>query len=333
MQDTEAKVLLKKYINGQCSAEELAFVLKYIQLPEGKQALENLLLEDWNEFESTETAPTDSALWYERFNNRAGTQPTIPILRRYSWLKYAAILLLVTGIGAGLLLRQPSGKTTLQPAMAEKYNLRGSRTRIMLQDSSVVYLGPDSKLRYPEQLNGATREIYLEGEAFFEVKHESKRPFIVHTGNAQTQVLGTSFKIEAFANQQLAVAVATGKVSVGYRGQNHQIKSIAVLTPGKKVNWDPVTHQSGITTLATGDINGWKDGNLAFTDARLDDIALCLERWYNAKIIIKGDKPKAYSLSLNVNGKAPINLALDAITGATGLKYSINQNQIIISKK
>jgi transmembrane sensor len=333
MQETEIKALLKKYIDQQCSPEELAFVLNYIQLPEGKQALENLLLDDWNTFESNEPAAGEAGLWYARLNNRTRKQQSFSILRNYNWIKYAAILLLVTGIGAWLTFQQHHNEAASPIVMLEKHNPRGQRSQLVLQDSSVVYLGADSRLRYPEQLNGRTRELYLEGEAFFEVKHDSKRPFIVHTGNARTQVLGTSFKIEAFKGQQLAVAVATGKVSVGYLGQHHQVTSLATLTPGKKLSWDPVSHQSGITTLATDDIKGWKDGNLAFSDARLDEISHTLERWYNVRVIIKGDKPKAYSLSININGKAPITLALDAITGATGLRYRINQDQITISKK
>ncbi|GAA4323028.1 FecR family protein [Mucilaginibacter gynuensis] len=333
MQETEIKILLKKYIDQQCSPEELAFVLNYIQLPEGKQALEEMLLEDWNSFEIDKTAPTEDAdRWYEQLNNRTTEQQPIPVLRSYAWLKYAAILLLVTGLGAWLLLEWLPKGTSGQLALLEKYNPRGQRTRITLQDSSVVYLGADSRLRYPELLNGNTREIFLEGEAFFEVKHDVKHPFIVHTGRVQTQVLGTSFKIEAFKNQRLKVAVATGKVSVGYKDHTDALRSLAILTPGKEVSLN-AANKAVISTIAIADITGWADGSLAFNDARLDEIARELERWYNTKIIIKGDKLKAYSLNINVNGKAPVTLALDAIMGATGLKYRVNKHQIIISPK
>ncbi|MBD1362660.1 FecR domain-containing protein [Mucilaginibacter sp. ZT4R22] len=330
MQEPENKDLLKKYIGHQCSPEELALVLKYIQLPEGRQALEYLLLNEWNAFEADDAEPGHSEQWHALLDARIKQHTAPSFTARYSWLKYAAIFIMVTGIGAWLLLERQPKETLGQIALVEKYNPRGQRTRITLQDSSVVYLGADSRLRYPELLNGSTREIFLEGEAFFEVKHDVKHPFIVHTGKVQTQVLGTSFKIEAFKDQRLTVAVATGKVSVGYKDQANALRSLAVLTPGKEVSVNAV-NKAEINTVAIVDIKGWVDGSLAFTDARLDEIFRELERWYNVKIIIKGDKLKAYSLSINVNGKAPITLALDAITGATGLKYRIDQNQIIIS--
>ena len=239
------------------------------------------------------------------------------------------MIFLVLGVATWFIVQRD--RPAAQIAMEEQYNPKGKRTKITLPDGSVVHLGADSRLRYPEQLNANSREVSLEGEAFFEVSHDENRPFIVHTGEVQTQVLGTSFKIEAFKNHQLSVAVATGRVSVDYKEPNRPLKSLAVLTPGRKVSWNPIDHQSVTTTLAIEDVSAWKDGTLAFTDVRLDDIAAELERWYNIKLIIKDAEVNAYSLSISVNGNAPINAALDAITGATGLTYKIAQNQITIS--
>lgn len=332
MQESEIIILLKKYMEHTCSPEELVWVLDYIALPEGRNALEKLLLEDWNAFETGDGRSGDAERWHQRLHEKVPIEAPART-SSYAWLKYAAAIILVMGFGTSFLLRWPGRDAAVDIAMTEKYNPRGQHSQITLQDGSIVYLGADSKLRYPQLLNGKTREITLEGEAFFEIKHDTKRPFIVHTGNVQTQVLGTSFKINAFKGQQLSVAVATGKVSVGYTAKGAKLKSLAILTPGEKVSWDEAQQKLNKTNIAAVAVSGWKDGNLIFTDARLDDMCRELERWYNTRIIIKDQQIKAYNLSMTVNGNTPITSALDAMTSATNLKYRIKQNQIYISIK
>jgi len=333
MQESDINILLKKYIDHNCSPEELSVVLKYIQLPEGKQALEDLLSKEWNAFVPEEALPGDSDLWFDRIEKKVVPEATVPFRLDNTWLKYAAILILTIGVGAWFMLQAPDSHPTEQLAMVDHYNPKGRRTQITLRDGSIVHLGADSRLRYPNHLKGNKRELFLDGEAFFEVKHDAKRPFVVHTGDVQTQVLGTSFKIKAFKNENISVAVATGKVSVGYKKQQSKLKSIAVLTPGEQVSWNAVTNRSVTTSSSLESIKGWKDGNLSFTDDRLDDISSDLERWYNTRILLKDPIIKTYSLSITVNGNAPITSALDAITMATGLKYSIARNIITLSKQ
>src|SRR6202000_336004 len=99
-------------------------------------------------------------------------------------------------------------------------NPRGQRSVVRLSDSTIVYLGPDSKINFPGRFNGKTRELNLEGEAFFQVKKDHQHPFIIHTGDVSTTVLGTSFKITAFKGEPLTVSVATGKVRVDEKQKN-----------------------------------------------------------------------------------------------------------------
>lgn len=335
MQESEVKQLLKKYINNSCTAEELKYILPYIQQAKGRQELEQLLLEDWETFNPVPVKDSAANEWYERLQAVTGKrQQKFIFTRNYSWLKYAAIAIMVLGMGTFFYNYKRNNKPVQQTAMLESYNPKGQRTQIVLADGSIVYLGAESRLQYPKQLSGKTREIYLEGEAFFEVEHDVYRPFIVHTGKVQTQVLGTSFKIEAFKNQQLNVSVATGKVSVGYKEQeNKSLKSLAVLTPGKMVSWNPENHQSSLTAIAIDEVRGLKSGNLAFNDVTLQQITQQLERWYNIEIKIKQPDIAQYRLSININGKASLNLALDAITAATGLTYKMNKGQVVLSSK
>lgn len=327
------KELLEKYIQDRCTPEELQKVLPYIDTPQGRRELEELLMADWENFVPEEAEDGVAGEWQDRLTNQAGKKSGKSAILRQSWIGYAAAVLLVTSFGFYFLSQQKrSNEEIQQVAMVEKFNPRGTRTILTLSDSSVVYLGAESRIRYPERFTGTKREVCLEGEAFFEISHNRKKPFIVHTGTVETQVLGTSFKIEAFKDQLLTVSVATGKVSVGHK-ENSTLTSLAILTPGEMVSWNSSANSTEISHIPMGDVRNLKNGNLAYTDARLDKIAQDLGRWYNTKVVITNPKIAVYQLSITINGKASINGALDAITAATGLKYKITNNQITIAQR
>lgn len=331
MQESEIKQLLIKYINNTCTAEELTWLLPYIEQKKGRQELEKLLSEEWNTFTPEAPAAGLAEEWQQRFETRTLKQEKQQISRPLAWLKYVAAIIIITG-AASWFLSQVKNNVPQTAAMLESYNVKGRRSQIVLQDGTIVYLGADSRLKYPAQLTGKTRELYLEGEAFFEVKHDTKRPFIVHTHQIQTQVLGTSFKINAFKDHDLSVAVATGKVSVGYQDKTSPLKSLAILTPGKRVIYNTLNQNLTVSSIALSAVKGWKNGDLNFTDVRLGQLIEELERWYNIPFLIRDHELYAYRLSININGNAPITSALDAITAATGTKYHIHHHQIILKK-
>ena len=327
------KELLEKYIQDRCTPEQLQKVLPYIDTPQGRRELEELLRADWENFVPEKAEDGVAGEWQDRLTNQAGKKPGKSAILHQSWIGYAAAILLVTSFGFYFLSQQKRSKAKIeQVAVVEKFNPSGTRTILTLSDSSVIYLGAESRIRYPEHFTGTKREISLEGEAFFEISHNAKKPFIVHTGKVETQVLGTSFKIEAFKDHQLTVSVATGKVSVGHK-ENNTLTSLAILTPGKMVSWNPSDNSTETSAIPIEDVRNLKNGTLAYTDARLDKIVQDLGRWYNTKIIIDDPKITAYLLSITINGKVSINGALDAITAATGLKYRITKNQITIGQR
>lgn len=327
------KELLEKYIQDRCTPEELGQVLPYIDTPQGRNELEELLMIDWEGFSPQKANTRVANEWQDRLIKRTGKKTSKMTRLRQSWIGYAAALILVASFGFYFLdLNKGSLIEPERAVMIEKINPRGTRTMITLSDSSIVYLGPESSIKYPEHFADSKREISLVGEAFFEIRHNPKKPFIVHTGKVETQVLGTSFKIEAIKGRQLRVAVATGKVGVSYKDHN-KTTSLAMLTPGKMVKWNPADQTSTLSETPIEDVRNLKNGNLAFIDAPLGKIAQDLGRWYNIKIVINDPKISAYQLSITINGKISINGALDAITTATGLKYKLTKNQITLTKR
>lgn len=326
--------LLVRYMQGKCTAEETRLVKEFLLQPQWQQALDELLEEDFKNFEADMPEEGLSTEWNKRFHEKYIDAPARPLWRR-PWLGYAAACVLMFSIGlyffkAG---RVP-GKKEDTIVMLEKTNPKGQRSKLLLPDSSVVYLGAESRITFPEKFGAGNREISLAGEAFFEITKDRAHPFIIHTGSVQTKVLGTSFKISAFEGKSLTVSVATGKVSVARKiaGKN-ALKSLAVLTPGQEVNWNPSTQLTNVNPVDVAGVRDWKDGTMTFVAASLGDIAEDLERWYNVKINFADARIRDYHVSLIIKGTDPLNHAMEIICKTTHLHYKIKGNIITITKK
>lgn len=176
------------------------------------------------------------------------------------------------------------GYATLNPrekmAVLRKVENADQPKELLLPDGSTVWLNSESQVRYSDDFSGETREVYLEGEAFFSVKRDESKPFIVHTGSLSTRVLGTSFNIRAYPEQSdIKVTVSTGKVSV--------FDSTGVI--GELIRDQQIAYQKGtgrsVRQLVQADhVNGWKENKLIFEGERFGSVAQTLEHRYHVNI-------------------------------------------------
>ena len=204
-------------------------------------------------------------------------------VRRLHFMRYAAVWAGIIMIAGFTLWQFTKPGVKDQIAFIERTNIKGRPVRYMLPDSSSVYLGAGSKLRYSNDFNGDIREIELLGEAFFQVKHDASKPFIIHTGEIQTQVLGTSFKVQAFKSHPVFVAVATGKVGVS-RQDRKSSRTLALLEPGHTLTWNGKTGKAVEGTVEIYSLEQWKSGELVFEEQPMEQIALELQRRYSVQI-------------------------------------------------
>lgn len=344
MANTITKALMNKYLDNRCTAEEKLLVAAFIQQSEGQQLLDEVLTErltaDMLLMEQIRVDDQQAEDWKTTLRQRiAAIQPEQePVIqrpvKRLSLLRRAAIwtvLLSALGTIGVHQYRKHSKTTAMALANLEKHNPKGQRAVITLADGSVIHLGADSKLEYPEAFNGATREITLSGEAFFEISEDPAHPFIVHTGAVQTRVLGTSFKINAFTGTPLTVAVATGKVQVEHNSNgNGYTSSVAVLTPGQQVTWDPVAQRTAIAEMLVADIAGWKNARLAFNNNTLREVADVLERWYNVNIGFKQSTTAQKRITVTLSANRPLEETLRVLSTSSRFTYKMNDRQITI---
>ena len=145
-----------------------------------------------------------------------------------------------------------------------------------------VWINAESEIKYPVVFGPDKREVFITGEAFFEVVKDSLRPFIVHTPNAQTTVLGTSFNVMAYPDERhTEITLLKGAVVVEAAGRNQYIK------PGQQVQVDNVSKEMNCREVNAGRYASWKDGLFDFEGMKLEDLAVELSRWYDVDFKIE----------------------------------------------
>lgn len=329
------RLLLKKYLNNTCSDQELEQVKQFLKQPESADLFREILDEAWQEMEEPELNLHAMANYrhqlMQKVQNNNESIPETNKLWPTRWMKYAAILILPLMFGLYQLSKNKKEVIT-RVALIESYNPKGQRSIVSLSDGTVIYLGSSSKICYPKTFSNV-REIELVGEAFFKVKRDPARPFIIHTNNIQTKVLGTSFKIEAFKGNPIEVSVATGKVTVDRQADasRKHLTPVAVLTPGNLVNWDEKTKKATLAKISPQELEQWKDGNLTFNNQRLADVVAVLERCYNVKIHISSNTLSNYRINTTCSLNESITKIMDIMGKAASFKYKLQGDQIIIS--
>ncbi|SHF47380.1 FecR family protein [Pedobacter caeni] len=332
------KAIIKKYLDGECTGEELIKVRAYLKTENAQQLFNEIWNEEWSEKINSvpePAAPSQMQRWKEMMGQRipdfASAQPTgIPFFKRNRFWQYAAIWLVVLTASGMLALNYNYKKESPKIAFEEKINPRGRRTIITLPDGSTVHLGASSKLRFAKNLLGPTRAIELEGEAFFEVVKAPNRPFIVHTKAITTRVLGTSFMVNAFKGKPASVSISTGKVQVARNTGKKSIR-IATLLPGETVTWNEEKQASVLGKVKASDISGWKEGRLFFQETRLTDIADVLERWYNVDIKITHKNTAQKLVKVNLSTNISIDKIMKILSVAGDFKYKIQNDLITIN--
>lgn len=218
-----------------------------------------------------------------------------PKTGRY-WLSgIAASLLLLVGMAIYYVMQHQARQATLQEyQLVEKSAPYGTKLTLTLPDGSVAKLNSGSKLIFRTPFGQQTREVILEGEAFFEVTEDPSKPFIVNAREVKTTVLGTAFNMRAYEDDdQVNVALVSGMVKVNIDDSVQQIEKI--LNPLEMVTFSKKDKHIIIKKFDPDVITSWKDQVIYFQKESLPDVIDRLEKWYGVKIIIDNPKNRTWS--------------------------------------
>jgi ferric-dicitrate binding protein FerR (iron transport regulator) len=243
----------------------------------------------------------------------------------------AAIVVFITALFAAV--HFVSTKTEAEAetvAMVTKSNRAGQKSQIHLPDGTTVWLNAESAVTYPESFESALREVWLEGEAYFEVHKDTIKPFRVHTGLVCTEVLGTAFNVTAYPEEQtIRVSLTKGKVMVSIRNEN-KIKEIP-LDPGEQFSYNRTQNNYKTDVFDPMVTTGWKDGVIYFKKASFEEVVRTLSRWYDVQftVVNPGLQPE-WSYTGTFKNDYLDNI-LKNMSFAKGFDYSLDDKSVVVT--
>lgn len=362
-------VLLSKKLSGEAEYAELTELEELIrQHPQWQYAIQNL--EDlWKHQPQKDYTKEEDAymLHLHRISEKNvpfGEGPVnMPVITeekrkiKKSWY-WAAAAIIIIGISSLLFLKKnASGKEQiLSESQVNEISTRlGSKSRIQLPDGSTVLLNAGSKLTYGKDFGQQLREVNLSGEAFFDVKKNSEIPFVIHTSNINIKVLGTMFNVKAYPeDKKTETSLIRGSIEVTIKNRpNDKI----ILSPNEKlvvennetkevignnsVKINPETINShpliSVNKLRYSPVDSsiaetqWTENRLVFRDESFAEIALSMERWYAAEIIIEDSVLADVRFTGSFENET-IEQALEALKLSTPFQYDKKGNKIIIHR-
>lgn len=250
---------------------------------------------------------------------------SVPAVRRALWVKVAAAIavLAVASVSWWYLSHREA-----TPVYVVKANPAGARSSLRLADGTQVNLNAMSSLRFPETFDAQARPVALSGEAYFEVAHDSQRPFQVHIGNLIVTALGTAFNIKAFEeDENMSVSLVTGKVRV-QQYQDGQAIQETILTPGQKVTVDKVTHTFRQSAIHP-DEYAWKRNLLVFESADLAAFIQSIERWYGITVQLQGTPQDNWSFTGRFENQT-LHSVLEGMSYTKNFRYTIHGTDVTL---
>jgi ferric-dicitrate binding protein FerR (iron transport regulator) len=357
-------------LSGDATSEEIQHLLHWFNESEEnpKEFAKHEML--WNALEiigrknefNTERA-------YQKFTDHiegfGGRKKTLSLLSRLS--RIAAMLIFASGIAflAGYYTRPDKKTSTTCKIVTPK----GSKAFVELADGTKVWLNAESELSYPESFADETRNVFLDGEGYFEVAKDAERPFIVHTSKLNIRAVGTAFNVKSYPSEDIiqttlvegSVAIEkqnTQKLKKAISGEN----SIVFLKPNQQATFYKTTSVIDINSktsviktdnqqivkskdvlvkkdsllldkmVDTKLFTSWKENKLVFDNEPFESLSFKLERQFNMKCKFMDEEIKSFRFTGKFN-EISVEQLFDALQYASPFHYIINENEIYISLK
>ncbi|MBC9796558.1 FecR family protein [Sinomicrobium weinanense] len=208
----------------------------------------------------------------------------------------------------------------------------GKTFKLKLSDGTMAHLNAGTSLRYPVKFSGRAREVFLEGEAFFDVSENKDRPFLVRTGNMDIEVTGTRFNVSAYEDDpETSVVLAGGAITIHSTGRSGKTGTSATLSPGQRGALARGTSRIDLREVDVEDYIAWMDGKVIFYNKAFKDVLKILERKYN--VTIKNDYPELNKERFKaIFDDETIEQVLRTFTESRLFSYRIRNNIIVIEK-
>ncbi|MBK5720901.1 FecR domain-containing protein [Dysgonomonas sp. Marseille-P4677] len=325
--------LLTKYINNQCTEDELVILFNWLKSSESSLEFDFVSRSLWEQINKKMSYPNEESIdrlskevdvLFEKLEEER-IQPAKKIKPlRWKWVyKVAIVASILFMIGGGYYLFDKSGKKQVQ------YNEinagRGDIKEYTLADGTRITLNSESKLLISTDYNKENRTVEIDGECFFEVAKNPDKPFIIKSGNAQIKVLGTSFNLKAYKeDNRLDVTVSTGKVQVNMFDFDMQLRVL----PSEHLSIDKTTGEMSKLSFKENHSVDWIKGEFYFENEPITEVIKMINRKFDKKVILKCENCK-HVISGSLESKS-LEGIVESICFTTGLKSKEEGRNIIL---
>lgn len=333
MENERYLFLVTREIIGEITPEEKVELETLLKVSAEEQEKHKLMDKFWRqEVYSEQSTEANEALMkvLARIND---APPQVVPTKTFSlsvFSKLAAAAMVILTIGLGMYVYQ-AYREPEQIALIDKYSGTGSRFMMTLSDGTRIWLNADSKISYPEVFAEDKREVYLTGEAFFSVASNAEKPFYIHLNKAAIRVIGTSFNVKAYANEEsIQTSVVSGKVAFMSRTTDPKAHSDSVLlVKNNKVTYSPSTGDMRTETTNALDDREWINGKLIYKSETLEAISRQLERNFGKKVIIKDPKVGQYRFTGTFE-ESSLEEIMHYLSMTRTFKYEITEKTLVI---
>ncbi len=362
MDKKHIQYLLEKHSSGSISSEDVAELYQLLNHQDSTNDVESYSNSIWAKSQSGPTFNSYPKVWenISRSLPLNSSESIAPLYKNIGLqlLKYAAIIIFSVGL-TWLYFSIKEKGIQGQVAFNDYRVPYGSKSSLILPDGTKIWMNSGSRIRYPEKFAEKDRTIYLEGEAFFDVTHNPKRPFIVKTSDINIKVYGTRFNVKSFPEESIIETAllsgsieiertnAAGKVLNNIKMLPNQIvsyskkkgdfvsdetskktpedhKMVSIVYPGKVKEVKPI---AAVTFIEL--VTSWKDEKLIFKKENIQSIIIKMQRWYDVKITLQNEDLRK-CIFTGTFDKETVEQALDALKLTYPFTFTINKNVIVI---
>ena len=327
------KEIVEKYTKGECSAEELKEALELFENPYHNLALRPALYEQWNKTEKEELKKLkkkDRLSVLNKIHRHIHLGQENKSFRNalpkvfINVLKVAAVL--IPGLVIGLFIHYYTGT---EPLYYTSIAPNGSISQIILPDNTMVFLNSGSQLKYLLNNKQGTREVFLEGEAWFEVEKNKKKPFIVQTPFYSIKVMGTQFNVKAYkTDEEIVTTLEDGEIEI-LSSENLKMNGNKKLNPGQQLIYNHSTGTMRTVNVKTPLFTSWKENKLIFINMNLKELIVLLERKYGVEIEVSDNIILDYHYDGTIKNETILEV-LELIKETLPVQYKIEGQNIVI---
>lgn len=294
---------------------------------------------------SAEAAYERLNLRVERWEQQAGTR------NRLARRIYGAAAILLLGLSCSLtyLLVRPHAAPAAEPSsvryaalpreaqpvaaatVQEYFSPSGTRSRVVLPDSSEIWLNSDSRMTLAPGFGVSNRSVTLLGQAFFEIAHNPGLPFVVTARDIEITALGTSFTVLAYPDSRyIETVLVSGSTRVVTRNSSGRAVTTR-MSPSQRLSLDTQSNRIALTgQVRTGDFTSWTHNQLIYSNTPIREVARSLERWFNVKVIIQGPQLDHHAYTGTFNSRS-LEQILGYIKYTTPMTYTIQRDTVTIT--